>query len=154
MSTINSILLIPISKKTNRNSQINLSIFSFPQFDQQLHHICFKIRILYLSSVVASSIYQYFYIYLFMQYLNHQYLCVLEGIYIIYIRIKIFVYIYPLKRIIIIFSILRLCGFLFCYYSKDLIIECFFFRKINHFSIINLIIETILTILYYIIHFE
>ena len=43
---------------------------------------------------------------------------------------------YPLKRIIIIFSILRLRGFSFLvdYYSEDLIIESFFFfKKINLF---------------------
>lgn len=55
-------------------------------------------------------------------------------------------YIYPLKRIIVIFSIL--CGFPFLvrYYSKDLIIEYFFFRKIVYFSIVNLIIGTILIV--------
>jgi len=38
--------------------------------------------------------------------------------------------------------------FHFCYYSKDLIIECFFSRKINYFSMIHLIIGTILTVSY------
>ena len=52
-------------------------------------------------------------------------------------------YIYPLKRIIIIFSILRLYGlcefsFLIGYYSKDLIIKYFFLRKIIYFSIISI----------------
>ena len=34
------------------------------------------------------------------------------------------------------------------YYSKDLIIEIFFFRKIVYFSIINLIVGTIFTVSY------
>ena len=53
--------------------------------------------------------------------------------------------------IILIFSILRLCGFPFLvvgYYFKDLIIEYFFFRKIVYFSIINLIVGTIFTVSY------
>lgn len=36
--------------------------------------------------------------------------------------------------------------FLVGYYSKDLIIECFFSRKIYYFSTVNLIIGTILTV--------
>ena len=81
----------------------------------------------------------------------------LEDIYIIYIyrnqdiRIYYGIYhIYPLKSIILIFSILRLSGFSFLvgYYSKDLIIEYFFFRKIVYFSIINLIVGTIFIISY------
>ena len=41
-------------------------------------------------------------------------------------------YIYPIKRIIIIFSLIILCGFPFLvgFYSKDLIIEVYFFNKI------------------------
>lgn len=59
-------------------------------------------------------------------------------------------YIYPLKRIILIFSILRLCGFPFLvgYYSKDLIIEYFFINKIVYFSVVNLIVGTIFTVSY------
>nr|ARA91119.1 NADH dehydrogenase subunit 5 [Apis koschevnikovi]BAW89010.1 NADH dehydrogenase subunit 5 [Apis koschevnikovi] len=59
-------------------------------------------------------------------------------------------YIYPLKSMILIFSILSLCGFPFLvgYYSKDLIIEFFFFGKMIYFSMINLIVGTILTVSY------
>ena len=39
-------------------------------------------------------------------------------------------------------------SFLVGYYSKDLIIEYFFFRKIVYFSIINLIVGTIFTVSY------
>nr|UCC47180.1 NADH dehydrogenase subunit 5 [Apis mellifera] len=59
-------------------------------------------------------------------------------------------YIYPMKSMILIFSILSLCGFPFLvgYYSKDLIIEMFFFSKMIYFSMINLIIGTIFTVSY------
>nr|BBC20698.1 NADH dehydrogenase subunit 5 [Apis nuluensis] len=57
-------------------------------------------------------------------------------------------YVYPLKSMIIICSILSLYGFPFLvgYYSKDLIIECFFSSKMYYFSTVNLIIGTILTV--------
>lgn len=59
-------------------------------------------------------------------------------------------YIYPIKRIIIIFSLIILCGFPFFvgFYSKDLIIEIYFFKKIRIFCLIILLISTILTISY------
>nr|BBA21022.1 NADH dehydrogenase subunit 5 [Apis cerana japonica] len=59
-------------------------------------------------------------------------------------------YIYPLKSMILIFSILSLCGFPFLvgYYSKDLIIEYFFINKMVYFSVVNLIVGTIFTVSY------
>ncbi|KOC61438.1 NADH-ubiquinone oxidoreductase chain 5 [Habropoda laboriosa] len=58
--------------------------------------------------------------------------------------------IHPFKKIIIIFSILSLCGFPFLcgFYSKDLIIEYFFINKINTLRLINLILGTIFTVSY------
>nr|AGI56735.1 NADH dehydrogenase subunit 5 [Apis dorsata] len=59
-------------------------------------------------------------------------------------------YIYPVKSFILIFTMLSLCGFPFLvgFYSKDLIIEFFFFSKMNYFSVINLIISTMFTVSY------
>ena len=58
-------------------------------------------------------------------------------------------YIYPIKRIIIIFSLIILYGFPFLvgFYSKDLIIEVYFFNKII-ILFIFLLFSTILTISY------
>nr|BBC54814.1 NADH dehydrogenase subunit 5 [Apis florea] len=59
-------------------------------------------------------------------------------------------YIYPLKSMILMFSMLSLCGFPFLvgFYSKDLIIEYFFYSPMNYFSLINLILSTMLTVSY------
>nr|WDY83686.1 NADH dehydrogenase subunit 5 [Apis laboriosa] len=59
-------------------------------------------------------------------------------------------YIYPMKSMIIMFTMLCLCGFPFLvgFYSKDLIIEYFFSSKMNYFSIVNLIISTMFTVSY------
>ena len=59
-------------------------------------------------------------------------------------------YIYPIKRITLIFSLIILCGFplLVGFYSKDLIIEVYFFNKIMILCLIFLLFSTILTISY------
>jgi NADH:ubiquinone oxidoreductase subunit 5 (subunit L)/multisubunit Na+/H+ antiporter MnhA subunit len=59
-------------------------------------------------------------------------------------------FLYPIKSLLIIFSLLILCGFPFLvgFYSKDIIIEYYFLNKIGIFSLINLIIGTIFTVSY------
>ena len=59
-------------------------------------------------------------------------------------------YIYPIKRIILIISLIILCGFPFLvgFYSKDLIIERYYYNKINFICLIILIFRIILTISY------
>nr|AGI56722.1 NADH dehydrogenase subunit 5 [Apis andreniformis]AHC32072.1 NADH dehydrogenase subunit 5 [Apis andreniformis] len=59
-------------------------------------------------------------------------------------------YIYPMKSMILMFSMMSLCGFPFLvgFYSKDLIIEFFLYSSMNYFSMINLILSTMLTISY------
>lgn len=59
-------------------------------------------------------------------------------------------YIYPIKRIIFIFSLIILCGFPFLvgFYSKDLIIEIYFLNKIIILCLFFLLLSTILTISY------
>ena len=50
-------------------------------------------------------------------------------------RFKGIFYVYPIKRIIIIFSLTILCGFPFlvAFYSNDLTIEIYFLLKIYNF---------------------
>jgi len=116
-----------------------------------LRQLGFIIRILSIGST------ELVFLHLFIHAIFKSLMFICVGRYIHYIYsnqdIRIYYgiyYIYPIKRIILIFSILRLCGFPFLvgYYSKDLIIEIFFFRKIIYFSIINLIIGTIFTVSY------
>ena len=59
-------------------------------------------------------------------------------------------YIYPIKRIILIFSLIILCGFPFLvgFYSKDLIIERYYYSKINFICLIILMLRIIFTISY------
>ena len=59
-------------------------------------------------------------------------------------------YIYPIKRIILIISLLISCGFPFLvgFYSKDLIIERYYYNKINYLCLIISIFRIILTISY------
>lgn len=59
-------------------------------------------------------------------------------------------YLYPIKGILIIFSLIILCGFPFLvgFYSKDLIVEYYFSRIKRIFRIINLIFGTIFTVSY------
>nr|ALO64435.1 NADH dehydrogenase subunit 5 [Nomada flavoguttata] len=59
-------------------------------------------------------------------------------------------YIFPMKSLIFLFSSLCLCGFPFMasFYSKDLIIENFFFFKTNLFSLLNLMLGTMFSVSY------
>nr|YP_010154758.1 NADH dehydrogenase subunit 5 [Ceratina okinawana]QQX27993.1 NADH dehydrogenase subunit 5 [Ceratina okinawana] len=59
-------------------------------------------------------------------------------------------YIYPFKSMILLFTLMSLSGFPFLvgFYSKDLIMECFFFSKMNMLSFLNLFISTLMTISY------
>ena len=59
-------------------------------------------------------------------------------------------YLYPIKGLLIIFSLIILCGFPFLvgFYSKDLIVEYYFLNKIRIFRLLNLIIGTIFTVSY------
>uniref|UniRef100_UPI00147981B3 NADH-ubiquinone oxidoreductase chain 5-like n=1 Tax=Osmia lignaria TaxID=473952 RepID=UPI00147981B3 len=60
------------------------------------------------------------------------------------------IYIYPFKTIVLIFSLICLIGFPFIsgYFSKDIIMELIFLRKINIIRIIFLIFSTIFTVSY------
>nr|ALO64613.1 NADH dehydrogenase subunit 5 [Bombus lapidarius] len=59
-------------------------------------------------------------------------------------------YLYPMKGLLMMFSLLMLCGFPFLvgFYSKDLIIEYYFLNIMSIFSLMNLILGTILTVSY------
>nr|DBA43592.1 TPA_asm: ND5 [Bombus impetuosus] len=59
-------------------------------------------------------------------------------------------FMYPIKGLLLMFSLLMLCGFPFLvgFYSKDLIIEYYFLNKMSIFSMMNLILGTILTVSY------
>nr|DBA43683.1 TPA_asm: ND5 [Bombus ladakhensis] len=59
-------------------------------------------------------------------------------------------YLYPMKGLLMMFSLLMLCGFPFLvgFYSKDLIIEYYFLNNMSIFSLMNLILGTILTVSY------
>nr|DBA43787.1 TPA_asm: ND5 [Bombus opulentus] len=59
-------------------------------------------------------------------------------------------YLYPIKGLLLMFSLLMLCGFPFLvgFYSKDLIIEYYFLNKMSIFSMMNLILGTIFTVSY------
>nr|DBA43540.1 TPA_asm: ND5 [Bombus balteatus] len=59
-------------------------------------------------------------------------------------------YLYPMKSMLMMFSLLMLCGFPFLvgFYSKDLIIEYYFLNMMSMFSLMNLIMGTILTVSY------
>nr|ALO64629.1 NADH dehydrogenase subunit 5 [Bombus sylvestris] len=59
-------------------------------------------------------------------------------------------YLYPIKGLLMMFSLLMLCGFPFLvgFYSKDLIIEYYFLNSLSIFSIMNLIIGTVFTVSY------
>nr|DBA43826.1 TPA_asm: ND5 [Bombus ussurensis] len=59
-------------------------------------------------------------------------------------------YLYPMKSLLLLFSLLMLCGFPFLvgFYSKDLIIEYYFLNIMSIFSVMNLLLGTILTISY------
>nr|DBA43761.1 TPA_asm: ND5 [Bombus sichelii] len=59
-------------------------------------------------------------------------------------------YLYPMKGLLMMFSLLMLCGFPFLvgFYSKDLIIEYYFLNMMSIFSLMNLILGTILTVSY------
>nr|DBA43891.1 TPA_asm: ND5 [Bombus personatus] len=59
-------------------------------------------------------------------------------------------YLYPMKGLLMMFSLMMLCGFPFLvgFYSKDLIIEYYFLNMMSIFSLMNLIIGTIFTVSY------
>nr|DBA43839.1 TPA_asm: ND5 [Bombus trifasciatus] len=59
-------------------------------------------------------------------------------------------YLYPMKSLLLLFSLLMLCGFPFLvgFYSKDLIIEYYFLNIMSIFSLMNLFLGTIFTISY------
>nr|DBA43527.1 TPA_asm: ND5 [Bombus bifarius] len=59
-------------------------------------------------------------------------------------------FVYPLKGVFLMFSLLMLCGFPFLvgFYSKDLIIEYYFLNIKSIFSLVNLIFGTIFTVSY------
>lgn len=59
-------------------------------------------------------------------------------------------YLYPMKGLLIMFSLIILCGFPFLvgFYSKDLIIEYYFLNIIRIFSLVNLILGSIFTVSY------
>nr|QBP33749.1 NADH dehydrogenase subunit 5 [Bombus kashmirensis] len=59
-------------------------------------------------------------------------------------------YLYPLKGLLLLLSLLMLSGFPFLvgYYSKDLIIEHYFLNVMSIFSVMNLILGTIFTVSY------
>nr|DBA43709.1 TPA_asm: ND5 [Bombus melanurus] len=59
-------------------------------------------------------------------------------------------YSYPMKSLLMLFSLMMLCGFPFLvgFYSKDLIIEYYFLNMMSIFSLMNLIIGTIFTVSY------
>nr|DBA43670.1 TPA_asm: ND5 [Bombus laesus] len=59
-------------------------------------------------------------------------------------------YLYPIKGLLLLFSLMMLCGFPFLvgFYSKDLIIEYYFLNNMSIFSIMNLILGTIFTVSY------
>nr|ALO64837.1 NADH dehydrogenase subunit 5 [Bombus terrestris] len=59
-------------------------------------------------------------------------------------------YLYPMKGLLMMFSLMMLCGFPFLvgFYSKDLIVEYYFLNKMSIFSLLNLIIGTIFTVSY------
>nr|DBA43553.1 TPA_asm: ND5 [Bombus difficillimus] len=59
-------------------------------------------------------------------------------------------YLYPMKSLLMLFSLMMLCGFPFLvgFYSKDLIIEYYFLNMMSIFSLMNLIIGTIFTVSY------
>nr|QBP33710.1 NADH dehydrogenase subunit 5 [Bombus sibiricus] len=59
-------------------------------------------------------------------------------------------YLYPMKGLLMMFSLLMLCGFPFLvgFYSKDLIIEYYFLNLMSVFSLMNLILGTIFTVSY------
>nr|QNV12213.1 NADH dehydrogenase subunit 5 [Bombus terrestris] len=59
-------------------------------------------------------------------------------------------YLYPMKGLLMMFSLFMLCGFPFLvgFFSKDLIIEYYFLNMMSIFSLLNLIIGTIFTVSY------
>nr|WMQ53449.1 NADH dehydrogenase subunit 5 [Bombus lantschouensis]DBA43657.1 TPA_asm: ND5 [Bombus lantschouensis] len=59
-------------------------------------------------------------------------------------------YLYPMKGLLLMFSLFMLCGFPFLvgFFSKDLIIEYYFLNMMSIFSLLNLIIGTIFTVSY------
>ncbi|KAF3419743.1 NADH dehydrogenase subunit 5 (mitochondrion) [Frieseomelitta varia] len=59
-------------------------------------------------------------------------------------------YIYPMKSMIMMFSLMMLCGFPFLvgFYSKDLMIEFYYFKKMKIFCLILLLISMLMTISY------
>nr|QBP33723.1 NADH dehydrogenase subunit 5 [Bombus asiaticus] len=59
-------------------------------------------------------------------------------------------YMYPMKSLLMMFSLMMLCGFPFLvgFYSKDLIIEYYFLNLMSIFSMMNLILGTIFTVSY------
>nr|DBA43917.1 TPA_asm: ND5 [Bombus griseocollis] len=59
-------------------------------------------------------------------------------------------YLYPMKGLLMMFSLMMLCGFPFLvgFYSKDLIIEYYFLNIMSIFSLVNLILGTIFTVSY------
>nr|ATL63099.1 NADH dehydrogenase subunit 5 [Bombus consobrinus] len=59
-------------------------------------------------------------------------------------------YLYPIKVLMLMLSLLMLCGFPFLvgFYSKDLIVEYYFLNMMGIFSLMNLIIGTIFTVSY------
>nr|QBP33736.1 NADH dehydrogenase subunit 5 [Bombus pyrosoma] len=59
-------------------------------------------------------------------------------------------YLYPIKGLLMMFSLLMLCGFPFLvgFYSKDLIIEYYFLNNMSIFSLMNLVLGTVLTVSY------
>nr|DBA43514.1 TPA_asm: ND5 [Bombus citrinus] len=59
-------------------------------------------------------------------------------------------YLYPMKSLLMMFSLFMLCGFPFLvgFYSKDLIIEFYFMNMLSIFSIMNLMIGTMFTVSY------
>nr|YP_010415139.1 NADH dehydrogenase subunit 5 [Ceratina smaragdula]URX52623.1 NADH dehydrogenase subunit 5 [Ceratina smaragdula] len=59
-------------------------------------------------------------------------------------------YIYPFKSLILMFTLMSLSGFPFLvgFYSKDLIMEQFFYSKMNMISLMNLFMSTLFTISY------
>nr|QHD26504.1 NADH dehydrogenase subunit 5 [Lepidotrigona flavibasis] len=111
----------------------------------------------FMMSIISMGMYDLAFLHLFIHALFKSMIFMCVGSFIHYMNgmqnfrfYKGFFYIYPVKSMLIIMSLMMMCGFPFLvgFYSKDIMIETYMMSTINVISFMMLIMGTMMTVSY------